>query len=166
MASRNALEQQLSFLIASVNRQIEEDLEGRLRPEGLPIEQFRVLSALSHKDGQAMGALAGEVLVDATTLTKLIDRMVADALVYRAPDPGDRRKVLVFLASKGRALAERLAPVIGERQRQIFADLPSDKAEELKRLLMSLKASAVAPAPRGGGRNAGTGTRRAQPKLM
>jgi DNA-binding MarR family transcriptional regulator len=143
VAPRDSMEQQLAHLIASVNRQIEEDLEDRLRPEGLPIEQFRVLNALSQKDGQPMGALANRVLVDATTLTKLIDRMMAEALVYRAPDPHDRRKVLIFLATKGRALCDRLAPVVGEQQRQIFADLEDDKAEELKRLLLSLKTSAI-----------------------
>jgi DNA-binding MarR family transcriptional regulator len=148
VAPRDSMEQQLAHLIASVNRQIEEDLEDRLRPEGLPIEQFRVLNALSQKDGQPMGALAARVLVDATTLTKLIDRMMTVALVYRAPDPHDRRKVLIFLATKGRALCDRLAPVVGEQQRQIFADLEDDKAEELKRLLLSLKTSAIAQSNR------------------
>jgi DNA-binding MarR family transcriptional regulator len=143
VAPPNDMEHQLAHLIASVNRQIEEDLEGRLRPEGLPIEQFRVLNALSQREGQPMGALAAEVLVDATTLTKLIDRMVAEALVYRAPDAHDRRKVLIFLAAKGRVLCDRVAPVVGERQRRIFAELQGDKAEELKRLLLSLKASAA-----------------------
>jgi DNA-binding MarR family transcriptional regulator len=142
------MEHQLAHLIASINRQIEEDLEDRLRPEGVPIEWFRALDALSRKDGQPMGALAGQVLVDATTLTKLIDRMVADALVYRAPDRQDRRKVLIFLAAKGRALRERLAPVVDEQQRQIFADLKGGKAEELKRLLLSLKTSAVSQSSR------------------
>jgi DNA-binding MarR family transcriptional regulator len=142
------MEHQLAYLIASINRQIEEDLQDRLRPEGISIEWFRVLSALRRCDGQAMRALAAEVLVDATTLTKLIDRMVTEALVYRAPDPHDRRKVLIFLARKGRALADRLTPLVGEQQRQIFANLKGDKAEELKRLLLSLKTSAAVQAQR------------------
>ena len=145
VALHDDMEHQLAHLIASINRQIEEDLEDRLRPEGVAIEWFRALNALSRKDGQPMGALAGQVLVDATTLTKLIDRMVAEALVYRAPDPHDRRKVLIFLAAKGRALWERLTPVVGEQQRQIFSELKGDKAEELKRLLLSLKTSNAAP---------------------
>lgn len=142
------MEHQLAYLIASINRQIEEDLEDRLRPEGVPIEWFRALNALAREDGQPMGALAGQVLVDPTTLTKLMDRMVAEALVYRAPDPHDRRKVLIFLAAKGRALCDRLAPVVGAQQRQIFANLEGDKAEELKRLLLSLKTTPAASSQR------------------
>jgi DNA-binding MarR family transcriptional regulator len=148
VAFNSDMEHQLAHLIASINRQIEEELEGRLRPEGLSIEWFRVLRALLQNDGQAMGALAGEVLVDATTLTKMIDRMVTEALVYRAPDPSDRRRVLIFLARKGRLLADRLAPLVGEQQRQIFAHLKGEKAEELKRLLLSLQTPSAAPSPR------------------
>ncbi len=55
-----------------------------------------------------MRDLANVVLVDAASLTKVIDRMVVEALVFRAPDPEDRRKVLICLASKGKALYERL----------------------------------------------------------
>jgi DNA-binding MarR family transcriptional regulator len=142
VALNDDMEHQLAHLIARINRQIEEELEGRLRPEGISIEWFRVLRALRHRDGQAMGALAAGVLVDATTLTKMIDRMVSEALVYRAPDPDDRRRVLIFLARKGRVLADRLAPLVGEQQRQIFAHLKGNRAEELKRLLLSLETSA------------------------
>ncbi len=135
------MEDQLAYLIASVNRQLEEDLEDRLRPDGIPIEQFRILTALAAQSGLSMGHLAELVLVDSTTLTKIIDRMVVEALVYRGPDPKDRRKVLIYLASKGAALHTRLGQIVGDQQRQIIDRLRGDKAETLKELLRDLMAN-------------------------
>jgi len=134
----NGMEDHLAYLIASVNRRLEEELEEKLRPDGIPIQQFRILGALTSQNGQSMGDLATQVLVESTTLTKIIDRMVADGLVYRAPDPKDRRKVLICLATKGIALHERLGGLVGDQQRQIIKRLENGKAEELQKLLLDL----------------------------
>ncbi|MBA5778507.1 MarR family transcriptional regulator [Stappia sp. F7233] len=132
------MEDQLAYLIASVNRQLEEELAEKLRPEGVPIEQMRILSALERNDGLAMGDLAAQVLVDSTTLTKIIDRMVTALLVYRAPDPHDRRKVIIFLSPQGRSLIGRLQGIASEQQEKIMSRLKGGKADELKRLLRDL----------------------------
>lgn len=55
-----------------------------------------------------MGELADAVLLNHPTLTKMIDRMVSDALVYRVQDPDDRRKVLMFSSDRGKILCKRL----------------------------------------------------------
>ncbi len=48
-----------------------------------------------------MGELAAAGLLSLPTATRIIDRMVSEALVYRAPDPEDRRRVLIFVSDKG-----------------------------------------------------------------
>jgi DNA-binding MarR family transcriptional regulator len=132
------MEDQLAYLIASVNRQLEEELQESLRPEGIPLEQFRILSALASSDGRSMGELATIVLVDAASLTKIVDRMVVEALVYRAVAPEDRRRVLIFLATKGKALHNRLKGVLGDQQRSLVDRLDLSKAKELTRILRGL----------------------------
>lgn len=132
------MEDQLAYLIASVNRQLENDLEEKLKEEGVALEHFRILSALSSRSGLAMGELAHRVLVDSTTLTKIIDKMTAEALVYRAPDPGDRRKVLVFLASKGLALHKKLKGLAVQQQRDILGTLDAEGAGKLEAILRAM----------------------------
>jgi len=95
-------------LFGGVNRQLEQALAARLKPAGLSVEQYWILRALARRDGLAMGELAQKLVVDSPTLTKMIDRLVASADVYRGPDPHDRRKVLVFISDKGRARFETL----------------------------------------------------------
>nr|WP_303625960.1 MarR family transcriptional regulator [Rhodopseudomonas palustris] len=132
------MQDQIAYLIATVNRQLEDELSDSLRPEGIPIEQFRILNALAETDGLSMGELAAAVLVDAASLTKIVDRMVADALVYRGVAPSDRRRIRIFLASKGKATNKRLKGISNKQQRGLIERLDPAKAKELTRLLRGL----------------------------
>ncbi|MBO0662526.1 MarR family transcriptional regulator [Jiella sp. MQZ9-1] len=128
----------LSELIAGVNRRLDLAVEMRLKPAGVRIEQYRVLEALTRQDGQSMGELAPSVFVDLPTLTKIVDRMVANALVYRAPDPRDRRRVLVFLSERGREHFATLLPAVETERRQVIDGLSPSEASQLTALLAGL----------------------------
>jgi len=128
----------LSDLIAGVNRRLETAVETRLKPAGVRIEQYRVMVALDRRDGQSMGELAPSVFVDLPTLTKIVDRMVSNGLVYRAPDPKDRRRVLVFLADKGRREFRDLVPVVETQRREIIDSLSPGEADRLSELLRGI----------------------------
>jgi MarR family transcriptional regulator, organic hydroperoxide resistance regulator len=136
---KSRLQDQLGYIIASVNRQLEEELEERLRPAGVPIEQLRILELLSREErGHSMGEIAAQVLVEAPTMTKIIDRMVSEALVFRSPDPHDRRVVLINLAPGGKILYKRLKGVIIAQEDRLAKRLDGDKAQELRMLLREL----------------------------
>lgn len=134
----NRLSDQLAYIVASVNRQLEEELQERLRPEGVPIEHLRVLEALDRGGMVPMGELAAQALVEPPTLTKIIDRMVSESLVFRSPDPNDRRRVLILLAPAGKVLCKRLRRVSREQEERLVRQLPRDKANELRNLLREL----------------------------
>jgi len=128
-------------LIGGVNRRLELAVESRLKPLGFSLEQYRVLEALDRRAGQPMGELAQAVFVDSPTLTKIIDRMIANGDVYRAPDPGDRRRVLIFTSDKG---ADRLEELRSGLQGTLdgFAErLDRLSAGQLRDLLQSLISS-------------------------
>jgi DNA-binding MarR family transcriptional regulator len=131
----------LAYIVASVNRQLEEELQERLRPSGVPIEQLRIFEALDRVGACPMGELATYALVEPPTLTKIIDRMVSEALVFRAPDPDDRRRVLILLAPAGKALYKRLRKLSSEQEQRLAKQLRQGKAEELRNLLRELIAS-------------------------
>lgn len=136
--SQMRMKDQLAYMIASINRQLEAELEERLRPGGVPIEQYRILEVLDASEPVAMGEIAAQSLIEAPTLTKIIDRMVADGLVYRAPDPNDRRRVLILTAPGGKTLFKRLRGVSGAQEQRIVDLLESDKATALRDLLREL----------------------------
>ena len=129
---------QLGYLIASLNRQLEADLNERLRPGGVPIERYRILEVLDAGEPRSMGEIAAQALIETPTLTKIIDKMTMEGLVYRAPDPNDRRRVMVLTAPEGKALFKRLSGISTAQEQRIVALLESDRAAELKSLLREL----------------------------
>ena len=132
------MKDQLAYMIASINRQLEAELEDRLRPGGVPIEQYRILEVLDASEPAAMGEIAALSLIEAPTLTKIIDKMVAEGLVYRAPDPNDRRRVLILTAPGGKALFKRLRGLSSAQEQRIVELLEGDKAAALRGLLREL----------------------------
>ena len=59
------------------------------------------------------------MLLNHPTLTKMIDRMVSDTLVYRVQDPNDRRKVLMFISDRGKIRARRVTGNCVQHQRDV-----------------------------------------------
>lgn len=132
------MKDQLAYMIASLNRQLEAELEDRLRPGGVPIEQYRILEVLDASEPAAMGEIAQQSLIEAPTLTKIVDKMVAEGLVYRAPDPNDRRRVLILTAPAGKTLFKRLRGVSTAQEQRIVDLLEGEKAAALRTLLKEL----------------------------
>jgi DNA-binding MarR family transcriptional regulator len=128
----------LAYLLAQASREINRQLEARLRQEGVPVEQWRILKVLSDGEGHSMGDLAEVVLLNHPTLTKMIDRMVSDAMVYRAQDPEDRRKVLMYISDRGRELTRRLNSLAQSQESHIVENYGNRATADLKRLLETL----------------------------
>jgi DNA-binding MarR family transcriptional regulator len=121
-----------------VNRRLEQVLEAELKPKGVSLHQYRVLEALTERNGLPMGDLATRLFVDGPTLTKIIDKMVESAEVYRGPDPHDRRKVLIFLSRRGAAHFEDVGRLITSIQQEILDRLGKSDAAALTNLLSEL----------------------------
>jgi MarR family transcriptional regulator, organic hydroperoxide resistance regulator len=137
------LSDHLAYLLAQANREINRQLELRLSKEGVPVEQWRILKVLFDGEGHSMGELAEAVLLNHPTLTKMVDRMVSDSLVYRRQDVDDRRKVLMFISDRGRALCKRLNSLAASQEAHILENYGDKPTNDLKRLLESLIDSAI-----------------------
>jgi DNA-binding MarR family transcriptional regulator len=131
----------LPELLNQVAHQASRRMEGALGPDGPTLDQWRVLTLLSDGAGHPMTEIASHAMVPAPTLTKIVDRLVERALVYRRPDETDRRRVLVFLSDHGRARYERLAPAVTRVGDELADELGTQDAARLVELLERLRAS-------------------------
>lgn len=138
MTRSRPISEHIAYLLAQANRQVHLKLDEEFRDEGVPVEHWRTLKLLAEKNGRSMSDLTQAALLNHPTLTKMVDRMVSDALVYRRPDPKDGRKVLIFISERGRALNERLSRRANLRQAEIVEGYGDRETEELKRLLSEL----------------------------
>ncbi|MDX3713179.1 MarR family transcriptional regulator [Streptomyces europaeiscabiei] len=76
------------------------------------VEAWRVLDLLSDGQGHNMTALAEHAFLPAPSLTKLIDQLVDQNLLFRRVDPADRRRVLAHLTPRGRERWQQLARAV------------------------------------------------------
>ncbi len=98
-----------------------------------PLE-FAVLQRLATDRGRRLTDIGAELLCVKSTITRLVDRLEADGLVQRTPDPDDRRAQRLLLTRRGVAVRERAITLHDASVERRMALL--DPAEQ--RLLLAL----------------------------
>jgi DNA-binding MarR family transcriptional regulator len=86
--------------------------EAEARNVGLTPQQHQALLAVrAHPGPEAItvGALAECLMVKNHSALGLVDRLVENGLLSRAPDPADRRRVVLSLTDKSRGLLETIS---------------------------------------------------------
>jgi DNA-binding MarR family transcriptional regulator len=106
-----------------------------LKDHGLSIEQWRVLAALFHNGAQRQVDLVAMTSIDASTMSRLVGRLVRDGLVTRSRSRVSNREVVVALSAKGRALVGKLIPIALALEKKASAGLSAKELAEAKELL-------------------------------
>jgi DNA-binding MarR family transcriptional regulator len=105
---------------------------------GLESGEFDVLTAL-RREGEPYvltpGRLAIVTLVSSGTMTNRIDRLAADGLVVREPDPSDGRGVLVRLTDEGRTVVDAALTDLVHYERDLLQGLSQVEQRQLADLL-------------------------------
>lgn len=76
----------------------------------MTIDMWRVLAALSDNGGQRQVDLAGMTSIDASTVSRIVTRLVRKELVSRSRSCANGREVVVELTAGGKALVNQLMP--------------------------------------------------------
>ena len=104
---------------------------------------FDVLSALRRQGPPFQltpGALLRATLVTSGTMTNRIDRLAAEGLVRREPDPRDKRGVLVILTDQGQERVDAALAGLLRRERALLAGLDDTERRHLADLMRILLA--------------------------
>lgn len=117
-------------------------IDRALKPLGLTFARYEVLMLLSFsRTGALPITKVGErLLVHPTGITKLVDKLEAEELARREPNPDDRRGTLVRVTPTGRRLGKKASKLIG--QVRFGAHLPDGDLEQLVELLARLRSAA------------------------
>jgi len=137
-AGERFVDDYLLYLLARASHVASAQFHDRLAEQGISVPVWRVLAVLAGTEGLTVGDLAKGVLYKQPTLTKVVDRMVADGLVERVPGAGDRRTVLVRSTPKGCALVDDLLAAAKEHEQAILANYSREEARTLKQVLRTL----------------------------
>ncbi len=81
--------------------------------------QGRILYVLWQEDGVPIKTIAERCGLAITSLTTMLERMEKSGLIIRQQDSGDKRKTLIFLTDKAKALKEDY-DAVSDRMSTIF----------------------------------------------
>lgn len=103
----------LCFALYSTNHAFNRVYKPLLDPLGLTYPQYLVMVQLWAEDGQTVGALAGRLFLESSTLTPLLKRLEGQGLLGRTRDAADERQVRVSLTESGRQLQAQARAIPG-----------------------------------------------------
>ncbi|MEO9652101.1 MAG: MarR family transcriptional regulator [Roseobacter sp.] len=128
----------ISYALAAAHRKLHIELSQKLKSLNVQVETWRVLQSLRSSDRLNMRELADIVLMNPPTLTKLVDRMVADGLVQRQLASEDQRRVSLSLTHLGVTIADRIILHVEAQNDQIIQTIGQEKAKLLREALDTL----------------------------
>ncbi|MDX2939578.1 MarR family winged helix-turn-helix transcriptional regulator [Streptomyces ipomoeae] len=127
--------QELLHLLTRAERLSVRRVQSVLDEFDCSVEAWRILDLLSDGQGHNMTALADHAFLPAPSLTKLIDQLVDQNLVFRRVDPTDRRRVLAHLTPRGRERRQLLAREVRADWAELEPLLADEDGERLELLL-------------------------------
>ena len=139
--------------LVMVAHEVDERLNAALEGIGLSVPKLTVLRILVQAgEPLALGVLSERFGCVKSNITQLVDRLEADKLVRRIPDPADRRSILAAITDEGR---RRLIAGQADADRvtgSILNGLTDVDRGQLERLLGLVRQASERPAETNSGR--------------
>lgn len=115
------------YLMNRIMGRYNADLRQELAALGLTTPKMRSLAVLSVIDGLQIRDLAVYAVVEQSTLSRALDRLSADGLIRRMPDPDDSRAIRVYITDAGRAAFEQLWPSMAKVYSRMFDGISANE---------------------------------------
>lgn len=136
------LDHQICFTLYATSMAVGRIYKPMLDTVGITYPQYLVLCALGEEDDMTIGAIAGRLGLDSSTVTPLVQRLELAGLLVRERSRKDERQVHARLADKGRSILERcscLGDALIER-----SGLGLEKIRELNLAIQALRKALAA----------------------
>jgi MarR family transcriptional regulator, organic hydroperoxide resistance regulator len=114
----------LMRLLTRAERLLARRIEAIMAAEGHGLDAWRVISLLADGHGHFMTELSDAAFLPPASLTRLLDHLVDENLVYRRVDDVDRRRIRAHLTARGHRLHERVGLAL-ERELASLAIAPA-----------------------------------------
>jgi DNA-binding MarR family transcriptional regulator len=134
----------LMQMLTRAERLLARRLTAILVTEGHSLDAWRVLSLLADGTGHHMTEVAEYAFLPPATLTKLVDHLVDENLVYRRVDELDRRRIRAYLTPRGHTAYQRISRAIDASIAQVST---GDGDDELLKKLLGRLVDALGDAP-------------------
>src|ERR1041384_8286858 len=125
---------QLWVVLARAFDAVERPSRASIPRFGLGSTEFGVLEVLYHKGELPVCEVQRRILVESSSTTYVVDKLVKRGLVRRRHSGTDRRVVLLALTAAGRRLIQGIFPSHAHAMRHAVAALPAPEQAQAVRL--------------------------------
>ena len=96
----------LGFVIYRTALALKSALQRFFKEHGfeITVEQWAIIRHLWEEDGLSQREIAEKTSKDKPNITRMVDALEQKRLVFRQPDPRDRRKYCIYLTKEGKHL--------------------------------------------------------------
>ncbi len=126
------------FLLRDVSRLHVQRFEQHAKALALTLPQCKTLAKLEANEGVSQARLAELAELEPMTMVRILDRMEADGLVERRPDPTDRRARRIHLTDKARPLVAEIWRLADQTRAELFAGVTLRDRKQFMALLTRL----------------------------
>lgn len=121
-----------AFKVRRLARRITQVYDEALAGHGLTVGQFGILGRLRRRRGISIGALAEQMSIDASTLSRLLRPLGDAGLLNVLPDPDDRRAKHLWLTDAGAERVRAAYPAWMAAQATVSERLGADRLASLR----------------------------------
>jgi DNA-binding MarR family transcriptional regulator len=107
--------------------------------DGIVVSHGDIIDALFQRQRMTMAEIAKKIARDKSTVTALVNKLVALGYVTRERDTEDTRVVYVTLTPKGQELKPVFREISEKVLETLYRDIPMEEREELIRILLKLE---------------------------
>ena len=105
-----------------VAQKITDFYDETLRPAGISVNQYSLLSNISRMEGCGTGELAQKVKLEKSTLVRTLQPLLRDGLITDKSSEGNRRRQ-IYLTPHGQDVLKKAIPLWDKAQRDIVSKL-------------------------------------------
>lgn len=127
------------YLIARVGSLMERTITPALKQSSLTIDMWRVLMVLNFNGPVTLIELSRTTGVTTSTLSRLVGRMIDQALVSRRRSTKDTRTVRVQLRPQGVVLFQKLWPTVARLESQVTSRFGISDLRQLQSALRTIE---------------------------
>lgn len=132
------------FYLAALDRQNRENMNTALRPLGLKVADWRILSCLDSIRSLTVSDLAELTVVERSVASRLVDRMIERGFLRKEASAADRRYSEITLTEEGTRKLRQCDAVVDDLRAQLFAGMSEKDQDHLLRLLKLLRKNVLA----------------------
>ena len=125
----------ISYLVARLDRLIRANLAETLKPLGVSVPQYTLMSVLAHRPGLSNAQLARRSYISAQAMHQLVNTLEERGLIERSSSPDHGRIQMTTLTPAGRSVLDECDTAVAVVEERLFEPISPEEEDDLRRIV-------------------------------